>query len=132
MKKFHPLWLTVFLTLGACQTVSFDSTPVSDNGAVRALAAQADADLAAGRVVSAGAALERALRIESRNSRLWLKLAELRLAQGDLEQAENIARRAISLSPRNDRLRARAEQLIDQVRAGRAPASIGANPAEYH
>ncbi|MCK7466878.1 MAG: tetratricopeptide repeat protein [Desulfosudis oleivorans] len=67
---------------------------MSDNAAVLALVAQARIDTGEARYSGAVAGIERALRIEPRNARLWQELARVRLAQGDPEQAENLARRA--------------------------------------
>jgi predicted Zn-dependent protease len=103
--------------------------PVSDNSAVLALVAQADTDAGAGRLVSAAATVERALRIEPRNPRLWLKLARLRLAQGQPEQAEHLAERALSWSGDDAALRAANWRLIAEARTARGDLD-GARAAE--
>lgn len=54
-----------------------------------------------GRYDSARAALERALRIEPRNPFLWSRLAAIRLRHGDVQQAEQLARKSNSLSAGN-------------------------------
>ena len=54
----------------------------SENVAVAGLVQSARADAAAGRLANAAATLERALRIEPRNPRLWQELARVRLQQG--------------------------------------------------
>ena len=45
---------------------------------------------------AAAASIERALRIEPRNPRLWQELARVRLKQGQYAQAENVAARSNS------------------------------------
>jgi len=110
----------VFLwQVAACTAFPSVEPPVSDNTAVRGLAAQAHADLEAGRVAGAAAGLERALRIEPRNPRLWLELARVRLAQGDSRQAESLATRALSFAGGDNRLRAIGWGLISEARQGR-------------
>ena len=70
--------------------------PASGNRAVIALLDRAQADAGAGRPDAASATLERALRIEPRNARLWHELAQLRLAQGQYAQAISLAAKIIS------------------------------------
>lgn len=108
-----PLWVA------ACAILPSAEPPVSDHAAVRGLATQARADLEAGRVSSAAAALERALRIEPRNPRLWLELARMRLMQGDSAQAEGLATRALSFAGGDNRLRAAGWQVVAESRMAR-------------
>src|SRR5438067_8168591 len=61
--------------------------------AVAGLMDSARTDAASGRLAEAAATLERALRIEPRNPRLWQELARVRLQQGDFAQAESTAQR---------------------------------------
>src|SRR5258706_93983 len=68
----------------------------SENVAIAGLMQSARADAAAGRLANAAATLERALRIEPRNPRLWRELALVRLKQGDYVQAESVAARSKS------------------------------------
>src|SRR3989338_11651148 len=58
-------------------------TPVSDSNAIVALVEAARTDTDGGNFIKAAAALERALRIEPRNPRLWPELAQLKLKEGD-------------------------------------------------
>ncbi len=92
------------------------STPVSGSGAVVALADSARSDAAAGNFVSASAALERALRIEPRNARLWHELAQLKLKQGDASQAANMAARSNSWAGADKVLRAANWRVIGEAR----------------
>src|SRR5258706_2105302 len=54
----------------------------TENLAIAGLLDGARADAAAGRLANAAASLERALRIEPRNPRLWQELPRLRLKPG--------------------------------------------------
>src|SRR5438477_11517959 len=65
----------------------------TENLAIAGLLDGARADAAAGRLANATASLERALRIEARNPRLWQELARVRLEQGVHAQAEGPAAR---------------------------------------
>jgi cytochrome c-type biogenesis protein CcmH/NrfG len=88
----------------------------------------ARADLAAGRLANAAASLERALRIEPRNPRLWQELARVRLKQGDYAQAEGVAARSNSWAGADNALRAENWRLIAQAREARGD-SEGARAA---
>ena len=79
----------------------------------------ARADTAAGRLPNAAATLERALRIEPRNARLWHELAQVRLRQRDYAQAESLAARSNTLAGSDADLRAANQRLIDDARARR-------------
>lgn len=87
--------------------------------AVAGLMDSARADVAAGRLANAAASLERALRIEPRNPRLWQELARVRLKQGQFAQAESTALRSNSWAGSDSALRAENERIIEQARAGR-------------
>jgi Tfp pilus assembly protein PilF len=91
--------------------------------AVASLVNTARADAAAGRLVSAAASLERALRIEPRNPVLWQELARVRLMQGDYAQAESVAARSNSWAGSDTRLRAENWRLIAQAREARGDAA---------
>ena len=124
--------LAVVAILGGCATVE-PPAPVSEPGsiptpappaaienpAVASLMDGARADVAAGRLVNAAASLERALRIEPRNPRLWQELARVRLKQGDYAQAESVAARSSSWAGGDNRLRAENWRLIAQAREAR-------------
>jgi len=76
-------------------------------------------DAAAGRLPSAAASLERALRIEPRNPRLWQQLARVRLQQGDFAQAESLAARSNGFAAGDSSLRAENQRIIEEARTGR-------------
>lgn len=67
---------------------------------------------AAGDLTSAAADIERALTYEPSQPRLWLELADIRLRQGQREQARNLARRAQTLIGSDAALAARAAELL--------------------
>lgn len=71
---------------------------VSDTPAVVALADRASQAMSAGHPEAAAASLERALRLEPRNPRLWYRLARVRLAQHRNPDAGSLASKAVSLS----------------------------------
>lgn len=66
--------------------------------AVVALLGKADELEQAGQADQAAAVLERALRIEPRNARLWHRLAEIHLAQGLWQGAANVAAKSNALA----------------------------------
>jgi len=90
-----------------------------ENAAVASLMQSAHADADAGRLASAEASLERALRIDPRNPRLWQQLAGVRLQQGDYAQAESLAARSNSWAGADDVLRAENWRLIAEARRAR-------------
>ena len=121
--KFLPFVLLVALGAG-CAAVppGFEPEPpppVSENIAVAKLMEGARADIESGELSRAAAALERALRIEPRNPRLWQELARLRLRQGDYGQAESLAARSNSWAGDERRVRVANWRLIAEARAAR-------------
>ena len=94
----------------------------TENLAIAGLMNGARADAAAGRLANAAASLERALRIEPRNPRLWQELARVRLKQGDYMQVEGLAARSNSWARDDPALRAENWRLIAQTREARGDA----------
>jgi Flp pilus assembly protein TadD len=90
-----------------------------ENVAIAGLMESARNDAAAGRLVQAAASLERALRIEPRNPRLWHELAKVRLRQGDTAQAANLAARSNSFAGSDAALRSANQNIIEQARTSR-------------
>lgn len=88
------------------------------NAAAVSLQATAEQQRAAGDLDLAAATLERALRIDSRDPRLWLSLAEIRLEQGDPGQAAALARRAETLAAPGSEDAARARALAARAAGG--------------
>jgi predicted Zn-dependent protease len=72
--------------------------------AVLALVNEAEIDRNAGRLDAAAATLERAIRIQPRNPRLWKQLAELRLEQHQPGLAEDLAKKSNLLAAGNPSL----------------------------
>ena len=87
--------------------------------AVASLMDSARQDAAAGRLVNAAATLERALRIEPRNPRLWSELARVRLQQGEWAQAEQTALRSNSFAGNDSDLRSDNARIIAAARERR-------------
>ena len=88
------------------------------NPAATTLVAQAQTQAAAGNYAVAAANLERALRIEPDSAQIWLEMGRLRQAEGNYPQAENMARKALSLATGDRRSQADAWRLIaDSYRA---------------
>ena len=91
--------------------------------AVASLLDSARSDTEAGQLASAAASLERAIRIEPRNPRLWHELARVRLKQGDYAQAESVAARSNSWAAGDNALRAENWRLIARSREARGDAA---------
>ncbi len=86
------------------------------NQAVVALLDSADKYVKGGQLDKAGAALERALRIEPRNAGIWHDLAQIRLHQGQYQQAESLASKSNNLANGNRSLQSRNWKLISVAR----------------
>ena len=86
--------------------------------ATRSLVGQAQTQLASKNFAMAAASIERALRIEPDNALLWIELGKVRQAEGNFVQAENMGRKAVSMSVNAPRTQSAAWQLIsDSYRA---------------
>ncbi len=90
--------------------------PAAGGSAVVALLDQAQARMRAGDPDAAAAVLERALRIEPRNARLWSQLAWVRLRQGLPAQAEQTALKSNALARADYRLQAANWRIIAKAR----------------
>jgi tetratricopeptide (TPR) repeat protein len=90
------------------------SYPLSPAAAT--LVARGDALLQAGEAGAAIAELERALRVEPRNPRIWQRLAAARLQQGDYAQAEALAGKANRLAGDNRAIQSVNWRLIAEAR----------------
>lgn len=103
-----------------------DLPPVTDSGnyeqkraptgTVIALLNQARDQQRNGKPERAAAVLERALRIDPRNAQLWSELAQIRLQQGKLDQAESLAAKSNALVKDDDELKQRNANIIKQAR----------------
>jgi len=91
------------------------------SSAGRTLLGQGRTQRLAGEYQQASASLERALRVDPQQAAIWLELGRLRFDEGNFAQAEQMARKALSLAAAGDSVQSQGEQLIDQSRraAGR-------------
>jgi len=90
-----------------------------ETAAVASLMDTARAQASAGRLANAAATLERALRIEPKNPRLWHQLAQVRLRQGDYAQAESLAARSNTWAADDAELKAANQRVIEEARAAK-------------
>ena len=93
--------------------------PHKENVAIAGLMESARSASASGDLAGAAASLERALRIEPKNPRLWHELARVRLKQGQFAQAESVAARSNSWAGEDKGLRAENWRLIAESRRAR-------------
>ena len=84
--------------------------------AAAALVARADQLIQSGDPAAAGSELERALRIEPRNPRIWQRMAVAKLELNDPVQAETLARKSSALAQDNDAIRAMNWRIIAEAR----------------
>jgi hypothetical protein len=87
------------------------------SAASRALVGQAQAQLKAKNFAVAASSLERALRIEPGNPLLWIELGKVRQAEGNYVQAENMGRKAVSLSNASQASSSAWNLIADSLRA---------------
>jgi Tfp pilus assembly protein PilF len=90
-----------------------------ENVAIAGLMDSARKDASSGKLGSAAASLERALRIEPRNPRLWHELAVIRYRQADYGQAESLAARSNTYAGTDADLRAANQKVIKDARAAK-------------
>lgn len=102
--------------------------PSRTSPAVLALVRQAEQRRNAGDLAGAQSTLERAVQIEPTNARLWLDLAQVRLAQDQPAQAEQLALRAVEHARDNQTLSA-AWSLVAKARRAQGD-EAGAREAE--
>ncbi len=89
----------------------------TESVAVASILQSARAEASSGQLASAAASIERALRIEPRNPRLWNELARVRLQQRDYAQAAATAARSNAFAGSDADLRASNADIIAQARA---------------
>lgn len=90
------------------------STPLSP--AVGSLFASAEKSSYSGSLDNAAASIERAIRIEPRNPTLLYKLAEIRIKQSKPRLAEDLTKKALLLSGKDNRLKKQCWLLIGNAR----------------
>ena len=144
------LWVLIPLLLAACSShspapvedVEIDTrvrTPASEdsagvqvyslqNPAVKQLTAQAEGAERAGDLDQASGYLERALRIQPRDPQLLQQMAELKLQNGDYQQALSFAVRSYDIGPRVGEICSRNWRTISVARE-HLQDSNGANEA---
>ena len=98
------------------------------DGPVLALLTTAQQQQGGGDLNGAASSLERAQRIAPREPQVLYRLAQVRLAQGDATQAEQLSRRALSYASGRPALQASLWELIAQARE-RQGDSVGAAQA---
>ncbi len=91
-------------------------TPAPSSRTVLALLDHARVRAQEGDLAAAAASLERAIRIEPRNARLWNRLAHVRLRQGNYSQAASLAAKSSSLAAGDAALLADNRAIIEQAR----------------
>lgn len=105
---------------GAGETGSSDRGALQDDeqlsGPVLALLTSARQQESSGDLGSASASLERALRIAPREPQVLYRLAQVRLDQGDVAQAEQLARRGLSYAAGRPTLQAGLWALVADAR----------------
>ncbi len=84
------------------KTTETVTTQTGSSPAVKSLLIRAQADLAIGRSESAISKLERGLRIESQNPKLWNVLAQAHYDQSDYQQAISMSKKSIRYSNDDD------------------------------
>lgn len=80
-----------------------------------ALLAQGRALRLAGNNAQARSAIERALAIDPNNPALWVELGEINLATGRKAEAATMARKALTLAPRDSAVAADANALLERT-----------------
>lgn len=82
----------------------------------QALTDKARAQAADGHYEAAAGSLERALRITPNDPELWIELAKIRLAQGEIDEAGDLATKSRTLAIGQPGLQASSWRLLAQVR----------------
>ncbi|MEJ2516259.1 MAG: tetratricopeptide repeat protein [Gammaproteobacteria bacterium] len=78
----------------------------------QALIDQARQQMAAGDLEAAGSTLERGLRVDPDNPWIWIELARVRSAAGDVRGARSMASRAAGLASQDPEAEAAARRLL--------------------
>ncbi|NOZ53531.1 MAG: tetratricopeptide repeat protein [Gammaproteobacteria bacterium] len=98
----------------------YSNESTSTSRTILALLDRASQQEKLGRPERAAAALERALRIEPKNARLWHRLAVIRFEQGQYVQAESLAAKSSALAAGDWHLKQKNAEIIQQVQQRRA------------
>jgi len=87
------------------------ASALSTNRASLLLLDESQAARRAGDYARAATVVERALAIDPNEAVLWIELAEIRFAQGDVDEARTLARKAVTLAGSDRSIATRAERL---------------------
>ena len=122
-------------TTSEAQPSNAASSPAEEKGPVEpavivALLEESAASRSSGDLDNAVASLERALRIQPRNPRLWHELARVRLEQGEPALAEELARKSSALAEDNEGLITANQQLMEEARQRQTPGAAAPAAAE--
>jgi Flp pilus assembly protein TadD len=127
-RSLFALLLSVLIISGCAGRSAYEAPDGEDTGtsameqaitpASRSLLQSSRDQSASGNYVQAAASLERAIRIEPMQPLLWLELGRVRLLEGDYEQAEQLGRKARTLSAGDPTAETQSKLLIaDALRA---------------
>lgn len=111
------------ISLGAPYEATTQEPDRHASPVVARLAREARSQKETGQLDGALSTTERALRIDPGNPELWLLLGQIQLERGNDVQAEQLARKSISLSGKDPALRARCWHLIGEARRRRGDAA---------
>lgn len=112
---------------GSISTRGSTSSP-----AVEALLVRAYADAKLGRTDAAMIKLERGLRIEPQNPKLWNQLAELHYKKGNYQQAIAMVKKAINFSSNNEEMTAKNWRLLSDVAEKSGDSNAKSEVNEYN
>lgn len=114
--------LAAWLAMSGCTSLTGPARPEPATGSPStsndaagpgaALLAQSRTQRAAGNHAQARASIERALAIDPGNASLWVELGEIELATGRATEAATMARKALTLAPRDSAAAADANALL--------------------
>ncbi len=127
--EVYPIPDEPLIVIPRSERVPVAPLPSAKSPAVVALLQSAGEQQRAGNLDNAAATLERALRIEPGNARLWYQLGEVRLQQQRWSQAEQVAQKSIRLAGGDRTLQAAGWRLIAAARKGAGDLS-GSQAAE--
>ncbi len=106
-------------TLGARYEAEPSESDRQTSPVVARLSRDAQSQKRSGQLDQALSTTERALRIDPTHPHLWLLLGQIQLDRGNYIQAEQLARKSITLAGRNNELKARSWRLIQEARRRR-------------
>lgn len=111
------------ISLGARHEAEPEGTVRQTSPVVARLSREAQSQKQTGQLDQALSTTERALRIDPNNPQLWLLLGQIQLERQNYIQAEQLARKSISLAGGDLALKARSWRLIREARHRRGDAA---------